>query len=109
MKGTLATLAVAATTIGLAAPAHADNQTDMAYVIFLSDNGVHVPGDMVEAAGKFAREICAYADHGMTLPELDALVHVHFNNVGPQETLAIERGATILYCPAKPTQAMAIQ
>lgn len=100
MKGILATLAAAATTLGLAAPADAvpADPMDLVYVAYLSNHGVHVPDGMTQAAGQFARQICTYATEGMTLAEIDALVHVHFDNVGPVQTLAIEQGAAQFYC-----------
>lgn len=106
MKGIIFTVA-AATTLCLAPPAHAfpGDPLDFVYVTYLSNHGITVPDNMVEAAGMFARRICTLAADGATLSEIDILVHSHYDNVGPIQTLVIEQGAATFYCPPSKYQA----
>lgn len=100
MKGTLALLA-AATTLGFAPTANAfpGDPLDFVYVQYLSRYGVTVSDDMTEAAGNFARQICIMTRNDASITQINALVHRHFDNVGPMQTTAIESGALVVYCP----------
>lgn len=101
MKALIAGLGIAVGLVALAptAEAHPGSPEDFLYYTMLTNGGVTVPDDMIEAAGQFGREICAMAAAGAPLIDIDTLVHLHFTDVGKAQTQLIELSAGKAFCP----------